>query len=149
MSAREVTDKLVPAIESGKYDAIVCNYANGDMVGHTGNLAAAVKAVETLDEAIGRVEAGARARGGGRGGDPRRPRQLRAHVRPRSRPAAPRPHPQSRSVRPRGAPRHDRRRWRAAGHRPDHAVANGIAAAARDDGETTGRSRTPLISRNL
>jgi 2,3-bisphosphoglycerate-independent phosphoglycerate mutase len=40
MSAREVTDKLVAAIESGKYDAIVCNYANGDMVGHTGNLEA-------------------------------------------------------------------------------------------------------------
>jgi 2,3-bisphosphoglycerate-independent phosphoglycerate mutase len=41
MSAIEVTDKLVAAIESGKYDAIVCNYANGDMVGHTGNLDAA------------------------------------------------------------------------------------------------------------
>jgi 2,3-bisphosphoglycerate-independent phosphoglycerate mutase len=64
MSAREVTDKLVAAIESGKYDAIVCNYANGDMVGHTGNLAAAVKAVETLDECVGRVVAAARAAGG-------------------------------------------------------------------------------------
>jgi len=64
MSAREVTDKLVAAIESGKYDAIVCNYANGDMVGHTGNLQAAVKAVETLDECIGRVVAAARAAGG-------------------------------------------------------------------------------------
>ena len=64
MSAREVTDKLVAAIESGKYDAVVCNYANGDMVGHTGNLAAAVKAVETLDECIGRVVAAARAAGG-------------------------------------------------------------------------------------
>jgi len=64
MSAREVTDKLVAAIESGKYDAIVCNYANGDMVGHTGNLEAAVKAVETLDECIGRVVAAARACGG-------------------------------------------------------------------------------------
>ena len=63
MSAREVTDKLVAAIESGKYDAIVCNYANGDMVGHTGDLAAAVKAVETLDECIGRVVAAARASG--------------------------------------------------------------------------------------
>jgi 2,3-bisphosphoglycerate-independent phosphoglycerate mutase len=64
MSAREVTDKLVSAIESGKYDAVVCNYANGDMVGHTGNLAAAVKAVETLDECVGRVVAAARAAGG-------------------------------------------------------------------------------------
>jgi 2,3-bisphosphoglycerate-independent phosphoglycerate mutase len=64
MSAVEVTDKLVAAIESGKYDAIVCNYANGDMVGHTGNLAAAVKAVETLDQCVGRVVAAARAAGG-------------------------------------------------------------------------------------
>jgi len=55
MSAPEVTDKLVEAIHSGKYDAIICNYANGDMVGHTGNFDAAVKAVETLDACIGRV----------------------------------------------------------------------------------------------
>ncbi len=55
MSAREVTDKLVEAIRSRKYDAIVCNYANGDMVGHTGILPAAVKAVEVLDECVGRV----------------------------------------------------------------------------------------------
>ena len=64
MSAVEVTDKLVAAIGSGKYDAIVCNYANGDMVGHTGNLEAAVKAVETLDACLGRVVAAARAAGG-------------------------------------------------------------------------------------
>jgi 2,3-bisphosphoglycerate-independent phosphoglycerate mutase len=64
MSAPEVTDRLVAAIGNGRYDAIVCNYANGDMVGHTGNLAAAVKAVETLDECIGRVVAAARAAGG-------------------------------------------------------------------------------------
>ncbi|MCB1690974.1 MAG: 2,3-bisphosphoglycerate-independent phosphoglycerate mutase [Halioglobus sp.] len=56
MSAPEVTDKLVEAITSGKYDLIVCNYANGDMVGHTGVFEAAVKAVETLDECLGRVE---------------------------------------------------------------------------------------------
>ena len=56
MSAPELTDKLVAAIRSGKYDLIVCNYANGDMVGHTGILAAAVKAVEALDECLGRVE---------------------------------------------------------------------------------------------
>jgi 2,3-bisphosphoglycerate-independent phosphoglycerate mutase len=64
MSASEVTDKLVAAIESRKYDAIVCNYANGDMVGHTGNFEAAKKAVETLDACIGRVVAAARAVGG-------------------------------------------------------------------------------------
>ena len=56
MSARELTDKLIAAIRSDKYDLIVCNYANGDMVGHTGILAAAIKAVETLDECLGRVE---------------------------------------------------------------------------------------------
>ncbi|MFO1302434.1 MAG: 2,3-bisphosphoglycerate-independent phosphoglycerate mutase [Burkholderiales bacterium] len=64
MSAPEVTDKLVAAIASGKYDAIVCNYANGDMVGHTGNLQAAIAAVETLDACVGRVVAAARAAGG-------------------------------------------------------------------------------------
>jgi 2,3-bisphosphoglycerate-independent phosphoglycerate mutase len=64
MSAFEVTGKLVAAIESGKYDAIVCNYANGDMVGHTGNLDAAVKAIETLDACVGRVVAAQTARGG-------------------------------------------------------------------------------------
>ena len=56
MSAPELTDKLIAAIRSGKYDLIVCNYANGDMVGHTGILAAAIKAVEALDECLGRVE---------------------------------------------------------------------------------------------
>jgi 2,3-bisphosphoglycerate-independent phosphoglycerate mutase len=64
MSAFEVTDKLVAAIGSGKYDAIVCNYANGDMVGHTGNFDAARKAVEALDTCIGRVVDAARAAGG-------------------------------------------------------------------------------------
>ena len=64
MSAFEVTDRLIAAIDSGKYDAIVCNYANGDMVGHTGNFDAAVKAVETLDACIGRVVTTLRAAGG-------------------------------------------------------------------------------------
>ncbi|HUW75867.1 MAG TPA: 2,3-bisphosphoglycerate-independent phosphoglycerate mutase [Gallionella sp.] len=55
MSAFEVTDKLESAILSRQYDAIVCNYANGDMVGHTGNMAAATLAIEALDICIGRV----------------------------------------------------------------------------------------------
>lgn len=55
MSAPEVTDRLVEAIRSGKYDLIVCNYANGDMVGHTGVFDAAVKAVEVLDACLGRI----------------------------------------------------------------------------------------------
>jgi 2,3-bisphosphoglycerate-independent phosphoglycerate mutase len=64
MSAPEVTDKLVEAIGSGKYDLIVVNYANGDMVGHTGILAAAEKAAETVDAALGRLEAAVKAAGG-------------------------------------------------------------------------------------
>ncbi|HLX54379.1 MAG TPA: 2,3-bisphosphoglycerate-independent phosphoglycerate mutase, partial [Aquella sp.] len=55
MSLPEVTEKLVAAIESEKYDFIVTNFANGDMVGHSGNFGAAVKAVEALDVALGRV----------------------------------------------------------------------------------------------
>ena len=58
MSAIEVTDKVVEAIKSNKYDFIILNYANGDMVGHTGVIPAAVKAVETVDTCVGRfVEA--------------------------------------------------------------------------------------------
>jgi 2,3-bisphosphoglycerate-independent phosphoglycerate mutase len=64
MSAIEVTDRLVDAIASGRYDAIVCNYANGDMVGHTGNLEAAKRAIEVLDECIGRVVTAMREAGG-------------------------------------------------------------------------------------
>ena len=55
MSAKEVTDKVVDAINTGKYDSIILNYANPDMVGHTGNLEAAIKAIETIDECVGRV----------------------------------------------------------------------------------------------
>jgi len=55
MSAPQVTEKLVAAIESGEYDTIICNYANGDMVGHTGIFEAAVKAVEALDVCLGKV----------------------------------------------------------------------------------------------
>jgi len=64
MSAEAVTDILVDAIEQHRFDLIVCNYANGDMVGHTGVLPAAIKAVETLDTALGRVEAALRKAGG-------------------------------------------------------------------------------------
>ncbi|NYS62356.1 2,3-bisphosphoglycerate-independent phosphoglycerate mutase [Vreelandella salicampi] len=55
MSAFEITDKLVEAINGGTFDLIVCNYANGDMVGHTGDFDAAVKAIETVDTCVGRV----------------------------------------------------------------------------------------------
>ncbi len=55
MSSVELTDKLVSAITSGKYDAIICNYPNGDMVGHTGVFDAAVAAVEALDKCLAEV----------------------------------------------------------------------------------------------
>ena len=64
MSAPEVTDRLVEAIHAGTFDLIVCNYANGDMVGHTGNFDAAVKAVEVLDACIGRIQEALEATGG-------------------------------------------------------------------------------------
>ena len=57
MSAYKVCDKLVEAIRSDKYDLIVCNFANCDMVGHTGIMEAAVKAVETVDDCIGKIVA--------------------------------------------------------------------------------------------
>jgi 2,3-bisphosphoglycerate-independent phosphoglycerate mutase len=64
MSAPAVADKVVEAINSGKYNAIICNFANGDMVGHTGMFDAAVKAVEALDSCIGRCVDAMLAAGG-------------------------------------------------------------------------------------
>lgn len=64
MSAGEVTDKIVAAIQSGQYQAIFCNYANGDMVGHSGVFDAAVKAVEALDGCIERCVEAMLAAGG-------------------------------------------------------------------------------------
>tara|TARA_B100000686_G_scaffold72882_1_gene78601 strand:- start:6 stop:716 length:711 start_codon:yes stop_codon:yes gene_type:complete len=55
MGAAKITDRLVEEINNGKYEAIICNFANGDMVGHTGNFEAAVKAVECLDHCLGRI----------------------------------------------------------------------------------------------
>ena len=55
MSAYEVTDKVLGAIDSKKYDVIIMNYANGDMVGHTGNLEKTIEAVEALDKCVGKV----------------------------------------------------------------------------------------------
>lgn len=64
MSAPEVTDKLVEAITSKRFDLIVVNYANPDMVGHTGVLDAAVKAVETIDDCLGQLQNALREAGG-------------------------------------------------------------------------------------
>lgn len=64
MSAPELTDRLVQAIEEGRFDLIVVNYANGDMVGHTGNLEAAIEAVEAVDACMGRLEDAVKRAGG-------------------------------------------------------------------------------------
>ncbi len=64
MSAYEVTDKLLAAIDEDKYDSIILNYANPDMVGHTGILEAAIKAIEAIDECVGKVVDKVREKGG-------------------------------------------------------------------------------------
>ena len=64
MSAHAVADHLCNAIRSGDYAFIVCNFANGDMVGHTGNLNAAIQAVETLDACLKKVADAAKDSGG-------------------------------------------------------------------------------------
>ncbi len=64
MSAAEVTDKVVAAVDSGRYDLIVINYANPDMVGHSGILEAAIQAVQAVDTSIGRLEDAVRRQGG-------------------------------------------------------------------------------------
>ena len=64
MSAIEVTDKLVDAINSDKFDVIIVNYANGDMVGHTGIMSAAIQAVETVDSCVGRLVKAVTGKGG-------------------------------------------------------------------------------------
>ena len=64
MSAPEVTDRLVTAVASRKYDVCICNLANPDMVGHTGNYPATVAAIEALDACLGRIDAAVRRAGG-------------------------------------------------------------------------------------
>src|SRR3712207_4790091 len=64
MSAPELTEKAVEAIGSGRYDLIVLNFANPDMVGHTGSLPAAIRAVEAVDAGLGRIAAAVREAGG-------------------------------------------------------------------------------------
>lgn len=64
MSAPEVTDRLVEAIKGGTFDLIIVNYANGDMVGHTGDIDAAIKAAETVDGALARLETAIKDVGG-------------------------------------------------------------------------------------
>jgi 2,3-bisphosphoglycerate-independent phosphoglycerate mutase len=64
MSAYEVTDSLIAAIEADRFDAIILNFANPDMVGHSGMLAPTIKAIETVDECLGRIIDALEAKGG-------------------------------------------------------------------------------------
>src|ERR1700675_4509079 len=64
MSAAGIADTVVKAIEKGDFDAVVMNFANADMVGHTGNLEAAIKAVEAVDVCLGRIRQVLQPRGG-------------------------------------------------------------------------------------
>jgi 2,3-bisphosphoglycerate-independent phosphoglycerate mutase len=64
MSAEGITDGVIHAIEKGNFDAVVMNFANADMVGHSGNLEATIRAVETVDACLGRIFQTLRPRGG-------------------------------------------------------------------------------------
>ena len=64
MSAAGITDTVIKAIEKGDFDAIIMNFANADMVGHSGKLEATIKAVETVDECLGRIYQSLKPRGG-------------------------------------------------------------------------------------
>ena len=96
MSAPELTDKVVEAITAHRFDVIVLNYANTDMVGHTGRLDAAVKAVETVDACLGRLSEAVERAGGtlvitadhGNAEMMRDPRNRRAAYRPHAEPGA-------------------------------------------------------------
>ena len=133
MSAPELTDKVVAAIDSGKYDLIVLNYANPDMVGHTGSLPAAIKAVETVDAGLGRI-ADAIERAGGALLVTADHGNCETDARSRDRRTAYRAHHQSGAAVPAG-----RAQSRAAGgrparrHRADAAGADGSAEAGGDD----------------
>ena len=56
MAAQEITDNLIRVLEEDSFDFVVCNFANGDMVGHTGDFEAAKRAVETIDDCLGRIK---------------------------------------------------------------------------------------------
>ncbi len=64
MSAPQMTDEVVKAVRNNQYDVIVCNFANPDMVGHTGDFNATVKAIETVDTCLGRILEAVQAMGG-------------------------------------------------------------------------------------
>ncbi len=64
MSAYQVTERLIHEIKNQHYDVIICNFANADMVGHTGNLPATIRAIEALDDCLGKIIEALQAVGG-------------------------------------------------------------------------------------
>ncbi len=96
MSAAEITEEVVRALAARRHGAYVVNFANADMVGHTGKLPETIAAVETLDRCFGILEAACRD-AGRRAGDDGGPRQRRADARPVDGPAAHRAHDQPRA----------------------------------------------------
>ena len=136
MSAPELTDKAVEAIDSGKYDMIVLNFANPDMVGHTGSLPAAIKAVETVDTGLGKIADAIQRPGGallvtadhGNCEMMRDPVTGGPHT---SHTTNPVPVVLMGARQPRAAGRRPARR-----HRADDARADGPAAAAGNDGQS-------------
>ena len=131
MSAYEVTDKMVEAVKSGKYDALILNYANCDMVGHTGVFEAAVKAVEAVDTCVGRVVEAVKEMGRLRAAH-RRPRQRRPDG-GRRRHSFHRSHHQSCALLRHQPSLPAAGRRPLGGHRPHHAESAGLAPARRDD----------------
>jgi 2,3-bisphosphoglycerate-independent phosphoglycerate mutase len=64
MSAAGIADAVIKATEEGTFDVVIVNFANADMVGHSGKIEPTIKAVETVDACLGRIEAAVRAKGG-------------------------------------------------------------------------------------
>ena len=140
MSAPELTEATLERIGSADDDFILINYANPDMVGHTGVLEAAIKACETVDEGMGRVVEAVRAKGGG-SGHHRGSRQRRDHDRGRWW-TPHRPHYQPRPVhrRQRRPPPHAARRWGAGRRGSDRARVVGVTPTGGDDGAIADRA---------
>ena len=151
MSAQGIADAVVKAIEDKTFDVMVVNFANADMVGHSGKIPPTIKAVETVDACLGQIRSALRAR---RRSDDRhrRPRQRRADDRSCDRRSADGAHDEPGAVhrcrRARSAasqlqgrwtPLHLEARWRPAGHRPDHAGHSWRPATQRDDGARSAR----------
>ena len=145
MSAPELTGKAVAAIDSGKYDLIVLNFANPDMVGHTGSLPAAIKAVETVDTGLGKIADAIHAPAWRAAGHSRS-RQLRADARSGHGRAAYGSHHQSGAGRARRGREGVTRGGPSRRYRADLAGADGAAEARRHDGHVAAEALSPAAT---